>query len=98
MGERRAKRRYALAATEIKPRAGEGEMRAHPYLSTATQLRTLVPNQWDVLAIPLVFSVIFALAIGFRQMAAPVEVLQTTAVTLSPWNLPEYALRTVLRM
>ncbi len=73
-------------------------MREHPYLSTATQLRTLVPNQWDVLAIPLVFSVIFALAIGFRQMAAPVEVLQTTAVTLSPWNLPEYALRTVLRM
>ncbi|MFI4987755.1 MAG: ABC transporter permease [Alphaproteobacteria bacterium] len=73
-------------------------MREHPFLSTATQLRTLVPNRFDLLAIPLVFSVIFALAIGLRQMAAPVEVLQSTVITLDPWNLPEYALRTVLRM
>jgi NitT/TauT family transport system permease protein len=73
-------------------------MRENPYLSAVSQLRTLVPNRWDIVAIPLIFGVVFALVIGVRQMAAPVEVLQTTAITLDPSNLPEYALRTVLRM
>jgi NitT/TauT family transport system permease protein len=73
-------------------------MREHPFVSNATQLRTLVPNRWDVLAIPLLFCVIFTIVIGVRQMAAPVEVLQTTTITLDPWNLPQYALRTTLRM
>jgi len=73
-------------------------MRENPYLSAVSQLRTLVPNRWDIVAIPLIFGVVFAIVIGVRQMAAPVEVLQTTAITLDPANLPEYALRTVLRM
>ena len=73
-------------------------MRDNPYLSAVSQLRTLAPNRWDIVAIPLIFGVVFALVFGIRQMAAPVAVLQSTAITLDPWNLPEYALRTVLRM
>ncbi len=73
-------------------------MRENPYLSAVSQLRTLAPNRWDIVAIPLIFGVVFALIFGIRQMAAPVAVLQTAAITLDPWNLPEYALRTVLRM
>jgi len=73
-------------------------MRENPYLSAVSQLRTLAPNRWDIVAIPLIFGVVFALIFGIRQMAAPVAVLQSTAITLDPWNLPEYALRTVLRM
>ncbi|HYB54889.1 MAG TPA: ABC transporter permease subunit [Alphaproteobacteria bacterium] len=73
-------------------------MRDNPYLSAVTQLRTLAPNRWDIVAIPLIFGVVFALIFGIRQMAAPVAVLQSTAITLDPWSLPEYALRTVLRM
>ncbi|HKO09401.1 MAG TPA: ABC transporter permease subunit [Alphaproteobacteria bacterium] len=73
-------------------------MRENPYLSAVSQLRTLAPNRWDIVAIPLIFGVVFALVIGIRQMAAPVAVLQSTAITLDPWSLPEYALRTVLRM
>ena len=73
-------------------------MRENPYLSAVSQLRTLAPNRWDIVAIPLIFGVVFALIFGIRQMAAPVAVLQSAAITLDPWNLPEYALRTVLRM
>ncbi|HYB58572.1 MAG TPA: sulfonate ABC transporter permease, partial [Alphaproteobacteria bacterium] len=73
-------------------------MRDNPYLSAVTQLRTLTPNRWDIVAIPLIFGVVFALIFGIRQMAAPVAVLQSAPISLDPSNLPEYALRTVLRM
>jgi NitT/TauT family transport system permease protein len=73
-------------------------MREHPYLSVATQVKALAPNRWDVVAIPLLFGVVFAVVIGIRQIAAPIEMLQEHAVTLDPWNLPNYALRTTLRM
>jgi len=73
-------------------------MRESPYLSAVTQLRTLVPNRWDIVAIPLIFGLVFALIVGIRQMTAPVEALEAAAITLAPSNLPEYALRTVLRM
>jgi NitT/TauT family transport system permease protein len=73
-------------------------MREHPYLTVATETRRLVPNRWDVVAIPILFAVVFAVVVGLRQVAAPIEVLQTHSVTLDPWNLPNYALRTTLRM
>lgn len=73
-------------------------MRENPYLSIAAQARTFVPNRWDVVAIPILFGVVFAAVVGIRQIAAPIEVLQTSAVTLDPWNLANYALRTTLRM
>jgi NitT/TauT family transport system permease protein len=73
-------------------------MRQHPYLSVGAEARALVPNRWDVVAIPLLFLVVFAVVIGVKQAAAPVEVLQTSEISLDPWNLPDYALRTTLRM
>jgi NitT/TauT family transport system permease protein len=58
----------------------------------------LRPNRWDVLAFPLIISLIAMAAVGFHQTLEPISVLQTEPLSLSPDMLPEYALRTTLRM
>jgi NitT/TauT family transport system permease protein len=60
--------------------------------------RRLVPNRWDVISIPLVIGLLVLLGAGARQTLAPLASLSTPAISLDPANLPEYALRTVLRM
>ncbi len=58
----------------------------------------LRPNLYD-LAIFILIAAAFALAAhGARQIAAPAAHLATHPVVLDPANLPEYALRTTLRM
>ncbi|HEU0229854.1 MAG TPA: ABC transporter permease subunit [Burkholderiaceae bacterium] len=58
----------------------------------------LLPNRWDFVAFPLILCVIAMGVVGYRQTMAPMSVLATQAVSLSPSMLPEYALRTTLRM
>jgi NitT/TauT family transport system permease protein len=59
----------------------------------------LRPNRWDILAVPLVISLIALIAWGSREMSAPYHPGQTTTgISLAAWHLPEYALRSVLRM
>lgn len=58
----------------------------------------VVPNRWDGLAFVLIFGLLFLLADGAQQMHAPLMVLEQEPISLDPANLPEYALRTVLRM
>ncbi|MGE3919511.1 MAG: ABC transporter permease [Gammaproteobacteria bacterium] len=53
---------------------------------------------WDLVALLLIFGVIALLAIGTKQMTVPYHFGQTLSVSLDPGYLPEYALRTVLRM
>jgi NitT/TauT family transport system permease protein len=60
--------------------------------------RRLLPGRWDVLAAILVLGAIVLLADAGRQVVAPISTLSTHPVALSPWLLPEYALRTTLRM
>jgi hypothetical protein len=57
--------------------------------------RGLVPNRWDVIAFPLVFGLLLLAARSARETLAP---LSAPVVSLDPVNLPEYALRTTLRM
>jgi NitT/TauT family transport system permease protein len=61
-------------------------------------LRGMLPNRWDACAIPLMLCLVAMFAVGFHETWAPATVLQTQAVTIDPANLPEYALRTTLRM
>ncbi len=68
------------------------------YLSIGGRTRALLPNRWDMVAVPLVLGGLALAFLGVRQMAAPLEVVQQVAISLDPSNLPEYALRTVLRM
>ena len=58
----------------------------------------LLPNGWDFVAFPLIICVIASVAIGFHQTLAPMSTLKTQVISLDPANLPEYALRTTLRM
>ncbi len=72
-------------------------MRPHPYLLLAVT-RRILPNRWDLVAAPLIFGVFVLIAIGARQMSAPLAGVQHAAISLDPATLPLDALRTVLRM
>ena len=56
------------------------------------------PNLYDLAIFLLVAAGFVLLAHGAREMVAPTAQLATHPVTLDPANLPEYALRTTLRM
>ncbi|CAN7466036.1 ABC transporter permease subunit [Trinickia sp. LjRoot230] len=58
----------------------------------------LLPNRWDFVAFPLIICLIAIAAIGFHETMAPISTLKTQGISLDPANLPEYALRTTLRM
>ena len=60
--------------------------------------RGLVPNRWDIIAFPLVFGLLLLAAKGAHETLAPLSALKEPVVSLDPVNLPEYALRTTLRM
>src|SRR5450432_663381 len=60
--------------------------------------RGLIPNVYDGVVFALVFGIIVAVAHGANEMKAPLSSLDIAPVTLDPHNLPEYALRTTLRM
>ncbi|ONY21408.1 sulfonate ABC transporter permease [Burkholderia cenocepacia] len=58
----------------------------------------VLPNRWDFIAFPLIICLIAMAVVGFHETMAPSGVLQTQKISLDPSNLPEYALRTTLRM
>src|SRR3982074_2015988 len=60
--------------------------------------RGLIPNLYDCVIFVLVASAFVLLAHGVQQMGQPLARLDLAPVTLDPANLPEYALRTTLRM
>ncbi|MBV8775984.1 MAG: ABC transporter permease subunit [Alphaproteobacteria bacterium] len=66
-----------------------------PLIAWPSRLR---PNYWDLVALPLVFGALALLAWGGMAMGAHYHIGDALAVSLDPWRLPEYALRTVLRM
>lgn len=70
------------------------------FISSLGALRSSVelPNRWDVIIMPSVFGLLFMVAWATRQMAAPYDLGQPIPLSLDPGNLPEYALRTTLRM
>jgi NitT/TauT family transport system permease protein len=58
----------------------------------------LLPNLYDVVIFILIAGGLVLLAHGAHEMGAPLASLDVAPVTLDPANLPEYALRTTLRM
>jgi len=58
----------------------------------------ILPNLYDLAIFVLIAGVFVLIAHGAREMAAPAVRLASEPVTLDPANLPEYALRTTLRM
>ncbi len=56
------------------------------------------PNRWDWALLPLVLAGVVLLAYGAQQMAQLFHVGDVLPVSLDPWQLPYYLLRTTLRM
>ncbi|MGU7771163.1 ABC transporter permease [Burkholderia sp. MR1-5-21] len=66
-------------------------------IANASAWRVL-PNRWDFIAFPLIICLIAMAVVGFHETLAPIATLKTQKISLDPSNLPEYALRTTLRM
>src|SRR5258708_1321387 len=60
--------------------------------------RRLRPNFWDLIALPLVIGLVALIAWASQQMSVPFAEGQEISISLDPWKLPEYGLRTVMRM
>jgi NitT/TauT family transport system permease protein len=60
--------------------------------------KALLPNIWDVAALILVIGAMVLMVYGGEQTVAPLSTLDITPVSLDPFNLPLYALRTTMRM
>jgi len=60
--------------------------------------RGLLPNLYDLVIFIFIAAAFVAVAHGVREMEAPLAKLNMAPVTLDPAHLPEYALRTTLRM
>jgi NitT/TauT family transport system permease protein len=66
-----------------------------PLIAWPSRLR---PNLWDLVALPMVLGAIALIAWGGMAMSARYQIGEVLPISLDPWRLPEYALRTVLRM
>src|SRR5579872_3829702 len=65
--------------------------RAHPALRAPF-------NIWDLVALAIILGVFVAISHGARETVAPLKSLAQTPISLDPWRLPEYAVRTSMRM
>jgi len=66
-----------------------------PIVAWPSRLR---PNYWDCIALPLVLGTIVLIAWAGGQMSVPYHIGEQLPISLDPLKLPEYGLRTVLRM
>jgi NitT/TauT family transport system permease protein len=67
---------------------------AYPALAATRRL----PNLWDVAAILCVFGALVAIASAAYGTIAPINAPDAVSISLDPWRLPGYALRTTMRM
>ncbi|MDF1758283.1 MAG: ABC transporter permease subunit [Legionellaceae bacterium] len=69
----------------------------HFYFNNSDSVSRLF-NRWDFLVLILVVAVLFFLSYTGSKMMIPYSIGEPLPISLSPFKLPEYALRTVLRM
>jgi NitT/TauT family transport system permease protein len=80
------------------PKIGRGPLsQNHFYFNNRDSVNRLF-NRWDFLILIIVLSVLFFLCFTGGKMVTPYAIGQPLPISLSPFKLPEYALRTVLRM
>src|SRR5271154_4631408 len=68
------------------------------FVALAAFGRKTLPNQFDLIALALIFAGFIAIVHGTRGMVLPLQAPQTTVISLDYVHLPYYALRTTLRM
>ena len=69
----------------------------HPAMEAGRQ-RRYVPNLWDAFAFGLLFGGLVLIVHGGHDALAPLATLEASPLSLDPALLPEYALRTTMRM
>ncbi|PVZ20510.1 MULTISPECIES: ABC transporter permease subunit [unclassified Pseudomonas] len=69
-----------------------------PFFSFSQRPRGTAPNRWDWFLLPLVLGLLVLAAYGAAQMSRPFVVGEPLPISLDPWQLPYYLLRTMLRM
>ena len=70
-----------------------------PLLALASLTRgARMPNVYDCIVIILLFGTAIAVIHGAHAARAPLEALSAHPISLEPWRLAEYGLRTTLRM
>src|ERR1051326_1744411 len=95
---------HAPTATNPRRLIGGQHMNIRAAASHARSLplglgrRGLLPNLYDLIIFIFIAAAFVAVAHGIREMEAPLAKLEVAPVTLNPAYLPEYALRTTLRM
>jgi len=72
--------------------------RASPHPPLGLGRRGLLPNIYDCVIFIVIVAAFVLVAHAAREMGEPLARLDVAPVTLDPRNLPEYALRTTLRM
>ena len=72
--------------------------RFNPGLIARFARREFAPNRYDAIALALIGALAVFVVHGAQQMGLPVANLTTQPVVLDPARLPEYALRSTLRM
>ncbi|MFA5123472.1 ABC transporter permease [Zavarzinia sp.] len=70
----------------------------HPALTAGGHRGRFLPNIWDVLAFAILFGLLAGVMHGGGETMAPLTDVVQTPISLDPRALPEYALRTLLRM
>ena len=80
----------------MAPISGLPEMKILPPVSI--EAGRLLPSRWDLLAAVLVLGFIVAFADVSRTLVQPLSTVTSHGLSLDPWLLPGYALRTALRM
>ena len=64
----------------------------------SVRFRQFIPTGWDVVAFVIVVCLLAMIATAGQQMMSPLAALDISPVSLNPAQLPEYALRTTVRM
>lgn len=57
-----------------------------------------VPNIWDLVVLVIILGILTVIAWGATEMATPYQVGEELSISLDPRFLPEYTIKTVLRM
>lgn len=73
-------------------------MRNFSGYATTILRKQYTPNRWDILALFIVFGILILLALTAKEFSVPYQLGQVVPLSLSPRNLPDYALQTVMRM
>ena len=73
-------------------------MEHHAEILGGGKWRPRLPGWRDLAAVLLVLGLLLLLGTGERQMSGPLVIARQAEISLSPWALPAYTLRTVMRM